>query len=159
MLADTPTTVLEAVNQIIATIGEPPVNSVEDSGVIDAVMALQALSAVNRAVQLKGWHWNTEEDYPIAPSYPEGEIKLPRNALKVDTTGADKSLDLVVRGQRPYELRTHPFEMGLTVTVTMVLLIPFVNLPEATRTHTPLHDDRRTPEGQSGLTRTTHMPL
>ncbi|CDN47567.1 tail protein [Neorhizobium galegae] len=150
MLADTPTTVLEAVNQIIATIGEPPVNSVEDSGVIDAVMALQALSAVNRAVQLKGWHWNTEEDYPIAPSYPEGEIKLPRNALKVDTTGADKSLDLVVRGQRLYDRRNHTFEIGKTVKVEIVFLLPFEELPEAARTYITIKAGRRFQEGQIG---------
>jgi hypothetical protein len=150
MLADTPTTVLEAVNQIIATIGEPPVNSVEDSGVIDAVMALQALSAVNRAVQLKGWHWNTEEDYPIAPSYPEGEIKLPRNTLKVDTTGADKSLDLVVRGQRLYDRRNHTFEIGKTVKVEIVFLLPFEELPEAARTYITIKAGRRFQEGQIG---------
>ncbi|WP_313196205.1 hypothetical protein [Shinella zoogloeoides] len=150
MLADTPTTVLEAVNQIIATIGEPPVNSVEDNGVIDAVMALQALSAVNRAVQLRGWHWNTEENYPIAASYPEGELRLPKNTLRVDTSGADAGLDLVVRGQRLYDRKNHTFEIGKSVSVNIVLLLPFEELPEAARTYITIKAARRFTEGQIG---------
>lgn len=150
MLAETPTTVLEAVNQIIATIGEPPVNSVEDNGVIDAVMALQALSAVNRAVQLKGWHWNTEENYPIVPSYPEGELRLPRNTLKVDTTGADADLDLVHRGQRLYDRRNHTYQIGRSVKVEIIFLLPFEELPEAARTYITIKAGRRFQEGQIG---------
>lgn len=150
MLAETPTTVLEAVNQIIATIGEPPVNSVEDNGVIDAVMALQALSAVNRAVQLKGWHWNTEENYPIAATYPEGELRLPKNTLKVDTTGADADLDLVQRGQRLYDRRNHTFLIGKSVKVEIVFLLPFEELPEAARTYITIKAARRFNEGQIG---------
>jgi hypothetical protein len=150
MLADTPTTVLEAVNQIIATIGEPPVNSVEDNGVIDAVMALQALSAVNRAVQLRGWHWNTEENYPIAASFPEGELRLPKNTLRVDTTGADADLDLVARGQRLYDRKNHTFQIGRSVKVEIVLLLPFEELPEAARTYITIKAARRFSEGQVG---------
>lgn len=150
MLAETPTTVLEAVNQIIATIGEPPVNSVEDNGVIDAVMALQALSAVNRAVQLRGWHWNTEENYPIAASFPEGELRLPRNTLKVDTSGADEGLDLVVRGQRLYDRKAHTYQIGRSVNVEIVFLLPFEELPEAARTYITIKAARRFNEGQIG---------
>lgn len=150
MLAETPTTVLEAVNQIIATIGEPPVNSVEDNGVIDAVMALQALSAVNRAVQLKGWHWNTEENYPIAATYPEGELRLPKNTLKVDTSGADGDLDLIHRGQRLYDRKNHTFQIGRSVKVDIVFLLPFEELPEAARTYITVKAARRFNEGQIG---------
>lgn len=150
MLAETPTTVLEAVNQIIATIGEPPVNSVEDNGVIDAVMALQALSAVNRAVQLKGWHWNTEDNYPIAATYPEGELRLPRNTLKVDTSAVDGDLDLVHRGARLYDRKNHTFQIGRSVKVDIVFLLPFEELPEAARTYITVKAARRFNEGQIG---------
>jgi Tail tubular protein len=150
MLATTPTTVLEAVNQIIATIGEPPVNSIEDNGVIDAVMALQALSAVNREVQLSGWHWNTETNYPLAPSYPEGELRLPKNTLQVSPSATWKHLDLVSRGQRLYDRARHTFEIGHPITVDLVLLLPFEELPEAARTYITIRAARRFNEGQIG---------
>ncbi len=150
MLATTPTTLLEAVNQIIATIGEPPVNSIEDNGVLDATMALQALSAVSRAVQLKGWHWNTEENYPLAPTYPEGEIKLPKNTLQVDTSGEFQNMDLVARGLRLYDRKNHTFAIGKHITVNITLLLPFEELPEAARTYITIKAARRFSEGQIG---------
>jgi hypothetical protein len=150
MLATTPTTMLDAVNQIIATIGEPPVNSIEDNGVLDATMALQALSSVNRKVQLKGWHWNTEDNYPLAPSYPEGELHLPKNTLRVDPSGDFKSMDLVSRGQRLYDRANHTFQIGKHVTVNIVLLLPFEELPEAARTYITIKAARRFSEGQIG---------
>lgn len=150
MLATTPTTLLEAVNQIIATIGEPPVNSIEDNGVLDATMALQALSSVSRAVQLKGWHWNTEENYPLAPTYPEGEIKLPKNTLKVDPSGAFKALDLVARGNRLYDRKKHTYKIGKHITVDLTVLLPFEELPEAARTYITIKAARRFSEGQIG---------
>lgn len=150
MLATTPTTVLEAVNQIIATIGEPPVSSVEDNGVIDAVMALQALSSVNREVQLKGWHFNTEENYPLAPSYPEGELKTPKNTLRVNPSGDFAHLDLVARGNRLYDRKRHTFEFTHSITVNLVVLLPFEELPEAARTYLTIKAGRRFQEGQIG---------
>ncbi len=150
MLATTPTTVLEAVNQIIATIGEPPVSSIEDNGVIDAVMALQALSAVNRAVQLKGWHWNTEENYPIALSFPEGELRLPKSTLRVDPCGEFSRMDLVQRGQRLYDRKEHSFEFKESIKVNIVLLLPFDDLPEAARTYITIRSARKFVEGQIG---------
>ena len=103
MLATTPTTLLEAVNLCLANIGEPPVNSIEDSGVLFAVTALQTLSNVSREVQTRGWHWNEEVDYPIAPTYPEGFVEVPKNTLKVDSSGRDSAIDVVLRGSRLYD--------------------------------------------------------
>ncbi|UIL29739.1 hypothetical protein LZK75_11385 [Rhizobium leguminosarum] len=103
----TPTTELEAINLMLSVIGESPVNTVEDTGLVDAVVARQILIQSSRDVQLVGWHWNTEIDYPIAASFPEGELTLPPNTLKVDTAGADAGLDLVQRGNRLYDRKNH----------------------------------------------------
>lgn len=46
-----PTTELEAINTMLSTIGEAPISTVEDSGVIDAVMARQILRTVDREVR------------------------------------------------------------------------------------------------------------
>jgi hypothetical protein len=150
MLATTPTTVLEAVNAIIATIGEPPVSSVEDNGVLDAVMALQALSAVNRQVQLKGWHWNTETNYPIAATYPDGELRVPRNTLRISPSRDFAHLDLVLRGDRLYDRKSHTFSVGQSIKADVVFLLPFDELPEAARTYITIKSGRRFNEGQIG---------
>lgn len=129
----TPTTELEAVNLMLAVVGESPISTLEDSGIIDAVMAQQILLHASRQTQLIGWHWNTEENYPLAATYPEGEIMIPVNTLKVDTAGVDQGLDLVQRGNRLYDRKNHTFIIGKTVRVRITLFLPFDHLPETAR--------------------------
>lgn len=56
-----PVTELEAVNQILATVGESPINSLENSGVSVAALAQTFLHDVSREVQSMGLHCNSEE--------------------------------------------------------------------------------------------------
>ncbi|TBE69129.1 phage tail protein [Rhizobium ruizarguesonis] len=146
----TPTTELEAINLMLSVIGESPVNTVEDTGLVDAVVARQILIQSSRDVQLVGWHWNTEIDYPVAASFPEGELTLPPNTLKVDTAGADASLDLVQRGNRLYDRKNHTFNVGRTVYVEIVLLLPFDQLPEAARSYIVMRAARQFQERMVG---------
>ncbi|SCW77057.1 hypothetical protein SAMN02927900_04759 [Rhizobium mongolense subsp. loessense] len=146
----TPTTELEAINLMLSVIGESPVNTVEDTGVVDAVVARQILIQSSRDVQLVGWHWNTEIDYPIAASFPEGELLLPPNTLKVDTSGPDASIDLVQRGNRLYDRKNHTFSVGRTVYVEIVLLLPFDQLPEAARSYIVMRAARQFQERMVG---------
>lgn len=148
-LATTPTTVLEAVNLCLFAIGEPPVNSIEDNGVIYAVTALQTLSSVNRAVQLTGWNWNAETDYPITPSYPEGFIYLPKNTLQVDGSAREPD-NLIQRGDRLYNRTTRSYEFNRTVHVDLILLLDFEMLPEAARYYITIRAARRFQEGAVG---------
>ncbi|OJX54728.1 hypothetical protein [Devosia sp. 66-22] len=143
MLATTPTTLLEAVNLCLANIGEPPVNSIEDSGVLFAVTALQTLSNVSREVQTRGWHWNEEVDYPIAPTYPEGFVEVPKNTLKVDSSGRDSAIDVVLRGSRLYDRQRRSYVFPRSVLVNLTLLLPFEELPEAARWYIAVRSARR----------------
>jgi hypothetical protein len=128
----TPTTELEAVNLMLSVIGGGPVNTIEDNGVVDAVIARQVLNQASREVQLLGWHWNTEINYPL-PATTDGEVILPPNVMRVDTTGYNADLDLVQRGNRLYDRRSHSFEIGRSIRAEIVLLLPFDQLPEAAR--------------------------
>lgn len=139
----TPTTELEAVNLMLDTIGESPVSTLEDVGVVDAVTAYRILGQASRQTQLIGWHWNTEPDYPITPSYPAGEIILPPNTLKVDTIGEFADLDLVQRGTRLYDRVNHTYEINKTVKVEIVLFLPFGELPEAARNYIAIRASRQ----------------
>jgi hypothetical protein len=55
-----PTTELEAVNTMLNTIGEAPVNTLVNMTSVDASSALSILNSVNREVQSQGWFFNTE---------------------------------------------------------------------------------------------------
>jgi len=128
----TPTSELEAVNTMLATIGESPVSSLEVSGIANVAIAKQVLSEVNRDVQTKGWHFNTEINYALVPSV-DGFLYVPSNVMKVDTTKAYQYIDVTQRGNRLYDRDNHTFVFTSTVEVDMVVLLPFTDIPEPAR--------------------------
>jgi hypothetical protein len=81
-MSTSPTTKLEAVNTMLSTIGEAPVNSLA-TGLIDAETAETILNNVSREVQARGWNFNTEYDYTFSPNV-DGEIDLPANIIRAD---------------------------------------------------------------------------
>jgi hypothetical protein len=76
-------TKLEAVNELLFTIGERPVNSLS-SGLAEASQAEDILDRVSRQIQMKGWHCNTLFNYQLTPN-ASNQFALPDNTLKVDT--------------------------------------------------------------------------
>lgn len=129
----TPTTELEAINTILSVIGESPISSLSDvSAVADAVIAQTTLSEVNRQVQTKGWHFNTEYDYVLAPSV-SGEIIVPSNFLRVDTYGDDQDVDVTQRGTRLYNRKDHTYIFTKSLKCEVVVLLPFDEMPQAAR--------------------------
>lgn len=137
----TPTTKLEAVNIMLSTIGESPVNSLS-SGLVDAELAETILDATSRAVQSETWHFNRELKVRYSPNL-QGEIILPQNILKADgnldadsinrqtTTGLP--LDLVQRGNRMYDKGNHTFKINKAVDLDIVVGLDFDELPEVAK--------------------------
>jgi hypothetical protein len=128
----TPTSTLEAINIMLSSIGETPVNSLE-SGLVDAEMAEMILNATSREIQSRGWKFNTEKKYRITPATTSGEIILPSNALKADLSVETGEFDLVQRGNRMYDLLSHSYAIGKTVELDIVVFLDFELLPEAAR--------------------------
>ncbi|WGD31655.1 hypothetical protein AncyloWKF20_07505 [Ancylobacter sp. WKF20] len=127
----TPTTELEAVNILLNTIGESPVNSLQNSAHVDASTARRTLAEVNRAIQTEGWHWNTETDYPLQPRMEDGNVLLPANTMRCSVK--EPGRDIVQRGNRLYDRRAHSFTFASAVKADLVLLLEFEDLPQAAR--------------------------
>ena len=136
-----PTTELEAINTMLSTIGESPVNMVEDTGNVDVVIARQILQTVSREVQARGWHFNTEINYTITPD-SDGYLVLPKTVLKVDTVYPDSSKDVVVRGSRLYDREKHTYVFTDAVKVDMTILLTFDELPEVARNYVTIRASR-----------------
>lgn len=146
-MALTPTTELQAINQMLAAIGESPVNSI-NSGLVDAVLAKQALDATSTDLQERGWHWNTLKGFTLGRSLGTDEIFLPTTTLKVDTV--DTSIDAVQRGSRLFDNTTHSYQWDRDLKVNLVELLPFEELPQAARTFITLSASRRFQQGRLG---------
>mgnify|MGYP000641860562 CR=1 FL=1 len=83
----TPTTKLEAVNSMLSTIGEAPVNSLT-SGLVDAETAETILNEVSRSVQAHGWNFNSEPDYTVAADIG-GNVVLPTEIIRADLANSE----------------------------------------------------------------------
>ena len=137
-----PTTKLEAVNTLLATIGESPVNSLT-SGLVEASLAEQTLDNVSRAVQSMGWSFNTDLTFKLTPD-ANNEINLPTNCLHVDTTALRMSAtsDLVQRGMKMYDRIKNSYTMTAPIEVDMVVLLNFDEMPETARRYSTVRAAR-----------------
>lgn len=127
------TSEIEAVNALLATIGEAPINSLEGQLTTDASMALSTVHEVSREVQTEGWSFNTEEKYPLVPDQ-EGFIYLPSNCMSIifpRPTLEEKNI--VQRGMRLYDKEEHSYKFKRTLYADVIMLLPFEELPEAAR--------------------------
>lgn len=133
-----PTTKLEAVNIMLASIGEAPINSL-DSGLVDAEMAETILDAVTRSVQSEGWTYNTEYSMKLTPDVDD-HITIPVNTLKIDPT--NRHLNLVRRGGKLYDPHNHTFKFKQPVLADIVVALPFEDLPETSRRYIAIKSAR-----------------
>lgn len=140
------TTELDAVNAILASVGESPVVSLEDT-FVDAEMARELLHQRLRAVQLQGWTFNTEIDYELSPDNL-GRIYVPQNTLKF----VPEDPDIVLRGSRLYdrENQTDTFTESVTAK-QLVLLFEFEDCPEAMRLFATIQAGRRMQDRYQGV--------
>lgn len=85
-----PLSELEAVNAMLLSIGQAPVNTLNVSGLTDVSVARDKLSEVTRRVLSRGYSFNTDDGYPLSPD-AEGIILIPKGALKVKPSGTTKA--------------------------------------------------------------------
>lgn len=129
----TPTTELEAVNEMLTTIGETPVETLDNLGFTDAAIARDVLRAVSREVQTVGWFFNTDEAYVFQPDL-DGNVALPANLLKV-RAGGDEERVLIQRGGKLYDRTnaTFTFAADTPPTCFVVWFLDYETLPETAR--------------------------
>ncbi|MDX0455490.1 phage tail protein [Sinorhizobium medicae] len=138
----TPLTELEAINEILATGSESPISTLEENVVIDAALAMNTLRATSVEVQTRGWNFNTEDALQIQPDQ-EGTILLPRNTLKVDTTGESSGINAVQRGERLYNKTDKTYEFTGPVTVDLILGLDFEEMPSSARVYITIRAARK----------------
>lgn len=127
-------TELDAVNIMLSTIGESPVSSLSASeSTVDVSLSRQILREVTIQVQETGWHFNSEVSWPMTPTADTGEIQIPANCVQMDSSGADAMLDVAVRGTRLYNRTARTFTFTKAITVDMILLLDFTDIPQAAR--------------------------
>lgn len=137
-----PTTKIEAVNAMLATVGEAPINTLIGVDVVDALTAIAALDEVTREILVEGWAFNTDVGYPLPPNADSPyEIPIPLNALEV----IPASNTYTVRSGKLYDTArfSYSFRDFDPISVTITWGMDFDDLPERTRQYVAIRAGRR----------------
>ena len=101
---------LQAVNQILASVGQAPVTTLEQTNP-DVSIAYDTLRQVSREVQAEGWSFNREYNYPLTPN-AKHEIEIPPNMLQLDMSvdwWYNRDKDPVPREGKLYDRIAHSY--------------------------------------------------
>lgn len=122
----TPSNELDAVNEILSSVGSSPVNSLEDDLNVDVLNAKRILKATSIEIQSRGYVFNTLNNVYLSPDSDTGLVPYARDYIRVFTTG----YKLVDRSGYFFDLvsSTNEFPEGLTVG-ELVKELPFEELP------------------------------
>lgn len=108
-------TELEAVNMLLAVIGEAPVDklsSTTTNEITDASLARKTLKEVSTDVQAEGWTWNTNFDVDVTPD-GSNQFLVDKNTLSVVFyPDAYPSRQYVLRGSKIYDRYKNKFDFG-----------------------------------------------
>ena len=129
---------LPAVNEILASVGQAPVSTLDHTNP-DVAIAYDTLLQVSREVQAEGWTFNKEYDYPQTTT--NKQYVIPTNMLQVDlaegniTSRVATGNKAVVRREgKLYDKHNHTFNIrdddtADNLKLDVVWLFDWVDLP------------------------------
>ena len=129
---------LPAVNEILASVGQAPVTTLDQTNP-DVAIAYDTLLRVSREVQAEGWSFNIEYDYPQTTT--NKQYTIPNNMLQVDLASqpnstsrvANASKDVVRRDGRLYDKHNHTYDItsadSAEIKLDVTWLFDWVDLP------------------------------
>ena len=141
----TRTTHLEAINTMLSTIGEAPVNSLTGSLPTDASMAKNILDEVNREVQSAGWKFNTSYKVTLSRD-TNNKIPVATDVMHIELNPlleSKASNDPVKRGSFLFNLAKETFVFDKNFeNATVVYLLNFEDIPEQARRYITIRASR-----------------
>ena len=131
-------TELDAVNSILMSVGESPVNTITNVQSPEVAIAQKTLRQVCREIQAEGWSYNTENEYPIDLD-TNNQCIVPNNILQIDLNiyQHGKDFNVVVRSdngvKKIYDKKNHTFtfENCSKLYFDIVWMFDFEDLPQA----------------------------
>ena len=125
----TPQSELEAVNEILSSIGSSPVDTLDESLDVDVINAKRLLEATSREIQSRGWYFNTEDSVTLQPDTDSNMVPCPENYLVFYSDG----YQLVRQSGYFFDIASRTSEFPNGLTVTLIRYLQFDELPEVFR--------------------------
>ncbi len=141
-------TELDAVNSILMSVGETPVNTLTVQSP-EVAIAQKTLRQVCREIQAEGWSYNTENEYPIDTD-TNNQVIVPNNVLQMDLNifQHGKDYDVVRRSDngvmKVYDKKNHTFtfENCDKLYFDMIWMLDFEDLPQAFKDYVTVRASR-----------------
>ena len=124
---------LPAVNEILASVGQAPVTTLDQTNP-DVAIAYDTLLRVSREVQAEGWAFNTEFEV-TKQTDSNKQYVIPNNMLQVDLThnSTNYNKSVVRRDGKLYDRYKHTYEItdaaSADIKLDIVYHIDWVDLP------------------------------
>ena len=153
-MAIAPLTELQAINQMLAAVGQAPVTSIDTQDQLykydpdtdsytqlnlptnpDVAMAQLTLFEISREVQSEGWVFNREYNYLMTPDSTTEKIAYPANCLQMDLSNAVEhrskygNKDTIRRDNYLYDKTAHTDIWTEPVYCDMLWLFDWDNVP------------------------------
>lgn len=142
-------TKLDAVNLMLASIGQSPVNTLSGSLPKDVSKAVVALDSALREVLTQGWSFNSDTEYEMTPD-GSTNIAIPANALQVDPTyGQDyvPRYNSSLAGMYLYDRDQRVWTFSGDVKVNIVWAYDFEQVPQHARQYIATKAARKFQQG------------
>ena len=139
---------LEAVNDVLGSIGELPVDTL-GAGLPLVGIAERTLDHASRRWQAKGWWFNTVQEKEMNPDQ-SGVISVPANAISIEPIHYDRGRRLVAQDDTLYDLDRDSSVFEEKVTVKVIRFIPWDALPEVFQNFAAFQAGRRVAARQLG---------
>ena len=128
-----PVNELEAVNMLLAAVGEAAVSSLETATTVDVTQAKNLLSNINREAQQKGWHFNTEWDVVLSL---DSDSRIPLGTTVLSVYSPTKMTTIRGREGSPflYDLDNNTFTWTTSINdAVTITLLDFEDIPQTAR--------------------------
>jgi hypothetical protein len=137
----TPVTELDAINMMLMSIGQSPVNTVTSTGIKDVAVAQLILHNTSRSIQSEGWAFNTDYALDITPDGND-RILVPSNALHIDPVNPGEDFvqryDLANTAMSMYDLIDQTFDRTTDLSVDIIYFYEFEQIPQTARDYIAL---------------------
>lgn len=120
---------LDAINEMFATIGEAPLNTLDDDHDMVAA-ARRILRVASHREQSKSW-WFNQERVTLQPD-EQGNVRVPNDTLRIDPE--DPTVRVAQRGGRLYDLNRGSFTFANGFRCILIRYVAFEDLPAPAQT-------------------------
>ncbi len=124
-------TILDVVNTLLGTLGEAPLNSLDDVHPMLAA-AKRVIEQVDYQEQSRGW-WFNKEIVSLPTDASSGFVYTPADAIRVSPLAP--CAHYVQRGRRLYDPQNATYTIAGPVNAFLIRKIPFEDLPPSAQSY------------------------